>query len=383
MTGKPFPVVHVSPRVQAHGGIEGILEIHRSLPWPQTFLALFDRHPQSRPDYVNLDVAWHTPLWLMRRRLAAALSRHAGSMVIYHNGWGLPLFHDIDRAARRVVFLHANPAYHAADLPAFAGLVDGAIGVTPALATVWGVMGSDLNPNRTLIVRAPIEPPPAATVLRRAAGDPVVLGYAGRIERPQKRLDRLPELLRALRALGLPVRFELLGDGRMRAVLERCLGEGARFHGWVPKAEFWRVLASWDGIVFFSEFEGGAVALFEAMAMGVVPFYPAIGGSWGDIYVPQIDSRCLYRPGDMMGLARAIQQVFQRPAEQLGSMRARGRELVKEHRRDTYEEAFLGLTQTIEKLPRISACRRRRARVTDLLPLGLVTRLAPWALRLA
>lgn len=375
-------IVHVAPRVQALGGIESLLALHRQMPQTQAYVALFDRRAGEQAGYANLNFNWRTPLWLMRRRFARTLAPYAGSLVVYHNGWGLPLFHDLDASVRRLVYLHANPAYHARDLPAFAGLVDGAVGVTPALNDAWQTVLPELTPDRTIIVRAPIEAP-APPTLRRERNEPLVLGYAGRIERAQKRLDRLPELLRALVAAGLSCRFEILGDGAFRAPLERKLASRVRFHGYTPKAEFWRVLANWDGIVFFSDFEGGAVALFEAMAMGVVPFYPAIGGSWGDIYVPQIDSRCLYRPGDMAGLAWVIQQVFQSPAEQLGAMRARGRELVKEHRRDSYEAAFLGLAQIIAKLPRISGCRRRRSRVTDLLPLGFVTRFAPWALRLA
>jgi glycosyltransferase involved in cell wall biosynthesis len=381
MTGHPFHVVHVSPRVQARGGIESLQEIHRRLPLPQTFVALFDRRPRARPDYVNLDFTWLTPLWRMRRKFARVLAAHGGSVVVYHNGWGLPLFHDLDAAARRVVFLHANPAFHAPDLPTFAGLVDGAAGVTPALRDAWQRDLPELTPARTILLRAPVEAPALAGPARRPGG-PIVLGYAGRIERAQKRLDRLPGLIRALRATGQSFQFEILGEGRLRASLERRLASRVRFHGWISKAEYWQVLAGWDGIVFFSDFEGGAIALFEAMAMGVVPFYPAIGGSWGDIYAPQIEPRCCYPPGDMTALAQTIHQVFRLPPAEIEMMRSQARELVAGHRSETYEAACLALLRTIMSLPRISLTRRRRPRLTDLLPLGLVTRLTPWALRL-
>jgi glycosyltransferase involved in cell wall biosynthesis len=378
---REFHLVHVSPRVQARGGIESLHKNHRRLPLSQTFVALFDRHPEAWPDYINLNFTWRTPLWIMRRRFARALAPYAGSLVVYHNGWGLPLFHDLDAAFRRVVFLHGNPAFHAPDLSAFAGLVDGAAGVTPAWHDAWQRLLPELTPTRTTILRAPVGAPAALEPVHQPGG-PIVLGYAGRIEQGQKRLDRLPALLRALDEVALPFRFEVLGEGALRATLERKLGNRVHFHGWLREDEFWRVLAGWDGLVFFSDFEGGPIALFQAMAMGVVPFWPAIGGSWGDIYVPQIDSRCCYPPGDMVSLARAIQQVFQLPLERLKSMRAHARRLVADHSSDAYEAACLALLRSVMEQPRISACRRRRPRVTDLLPLGFVTRLAPWALRL-
>jgi glycosyltransferase involved in cell wall biosynthesis len=382
MNGGHLKVVHVSPRVQGHGGIESLHAIHRRLPLSQTFVALFDRQSSAQPDYLNLDFTWRTPLWLMRRRFARALAAHAGSVVVYHNGWGLPLFHDLDAAGRRAVFLHANPAYHAHDLPVFAGLIDGAAGVTPALSDAWSQVLPELTPARTTIVHAPVQAPAMPGSARRPGG-PIILGYAGRIERGQKRLDRLPALLRALDDVGLCFRFELLGDGGLCAVLKRKLGSRVRFHGWVPKDEYWRVLAGWDGIVFFSDFEGGAIALFEAMAVGVVPFWPAIEGSWGDIYVPQIDPCCHYPPGDMVTLAQSIQEVFQSPIERLNAMRTHARTLVADRSSDAYETACLVWLHGIMEQPRISAVRRRRPRLTDLLPLGFVTRVAPWALRLS
>ena len=42
--------------------------------------------------------------------------------------------------------------------------------------------------------------------------------------RIQKRLDRLPGLLRALDDAGVAHRFEVLGDGALRPSLERRLG---------------------------------------------------------------------------------------------------------------------------------------------------------------
>ncbi len=380
MSDLPLHVVHVSPRVQGQGGIETLQEVHRRLPVAQTFVALFDRQPEARPDYRNLAFTWRTPLRRMRRRFGQALSDRAGGVVIYHNGWGLPLFHDLDRAARRLVFLHAHAAYHAPDLPGFAGLIDGAAAVGPDWGEAWARVMPDLSPPRTARLRVPVEAPPIERG-PRPAGQPITLGFAGRIERVHKRLDRLPALLRALDAAGFPCRFELLGDGALRPHLERQLGSRVRFHGWRPREDFWRVLADWDGMVLFSDGEGGPIALFEGMALGVLPFWPAIGGSWGDAYVPQIDPRCHYPPGDMPALARSIREVFRSPAEDLEAMRGRARRLVADRTTEAYGTDFTAWVRVIVERPPVSRGGPRRPRFTDLLPLGLVTRLAPWALR--
>ncbi|MCW5549622.1 MAG: glycosyltransferase [Opitutaceae bacterium] len=373
-----FKVLHVSPRVQARGGIETLHAFHRAWPGRPEFVALFDRDPLPRSGYANLDFTWRTPLWRMRRSFARLLARHPGSLVIYHNGWGLPLLHDLDRAARRVVFLHADPAYHAADLPAFAGLVDGVIGVTPALREPVLRTLRGMTDERLTIVRAPVEVPAGCRARPRGAG--LVLGYAGRLERAEKRLDQLPALVAALDRSGLDCRIELLGEGPLRPWLERRLGDRVRLHGWVPKDEFWRIMSGWDAMVMFSEHEGGPIALLEGMALGLIPFYPAQQGSWADVYVPQVDARCHYPPGDMPALARAIGQVMLQPAAQLAATRERAQVLVAGHRREEYESACRGCLRRVAELPRLSQDRRRRFRLTDGLPLGVVTRWVPAAL---
>jgi glycosyltransferase involved in cell wall biosynthesis len=373
-------VVHVSPRVQGRGGIETLHDVHRGLPGRQVFVALFDRAGAPRPDYVNLNFTWRTPLWRMRRQFGVALARFPGAVVVYHNGWGLPLFHDLDGAARRVIFLHGNPVYHAPELAAFRGLVDGIIGVTPALAEVWTALLPEVPPGHTAVLRAPVTPPPGLQV-ERAGARPVVLGYAGRLERLHKRLDRLPALLRELRTQGVDFRFEVLGDGTLRRELERQTGEAVNFHGWVSREELWRVMGTWDAMVFFSEVEGGPIAMFEGMALGLVPFYPDTRGSWGDIYAPQVHASCHYPAGDMKALALAVGEIFRLPAAELSVLRLRASQLIRPHQLQSYLAECGGFLREIASRPKISQSRRRLMRPTDALPLGLVTRLFEWTLR--
>lgn len=368
-------VVHVSPHVQAHGGTETLHAYHRTLPGDPAFVALFDREPAERAGYLNLGITWRTTLREMRRRFARALASHPDRLVVYHDGWGLPLFQDLDRSTRRVVMLHSDPAYHARALAGFAGLIDGALAISPAVQVAVETALPELAGGRVSSYRVPIELPPERPVT--PARRTLRLGYAGRIEVAQKRLDRLPGFLRAMRATGTDFQFELVGDGSYRNQLEREVAAQAVFHGWVSRAEYQRLMAEWDAVVFFSDHEGGPIALLEGMASGALPFYPARGGSWADRYAPQIDPLCHYPPGDMPALARGVRQIFQLPGGHVDELRNRSRALVLDHTPENYLAECSEFFARTNSAARISQSRDRRARLTDLLPLGLVTRIAP------
>ncbi len=371
----PIKVVHVSPRVQAHGGIEALHLHHRLLPVEQVFVALVDRRPEPWASYVNLNFNWRTPLGRMRRDLARALAPHAGSVVIYHNAWCLPLLHAGDGAGRRLPYCLASPSFHARDLPGSAGLVDGAMGITPALTAAWPTMLPGIGADRTRVLPLPVEMP-VALPPRPRTGE-LVIGHAGRIVREQKRLDRLPAFLRALDRTGLKYRFEVLGDGPLRASLQRELGDRVRFHGWTDKTEFWRVMAAWDAIVFFTDLEGGPIAMLEGMAAGAIPFYPRIGGSVGDAYAPQVDALCAYEPGDLAGLATNVQRVFAKTEDERTHLRARAQALVAGHTVAAYGEQLLAFVERIATMPRLSTSAANRRHWSDILPLGLVVRTMP------
>jgi glycosyltransferase involved in cell wall biosynthesis len=349
---------------------------HRRLPVAQEFVALVDRQPAAWDHYVNLNFNWRTTLGRMRREFALALAPHAGSLVIYHNAWCLPLLHDVDGALRRIAACHARPEFHARDLPGSRGLVDGAVGITPAMQPAWSRLLPELAAERACVVPLPIEWPAALPL--RNLNEEIVLGYAGRVVREDKRLDRLPDFLHALDATGLRYRFEVLGDGALLPALRAQLGSRVRFYGWTPKDEFSRVLAGWDGIVFFTELEGGPIALLEGMAAGAIPFYPAIGGSVGDVEAPRVDPLCYYPSGDLVQLAANVRDIFTRGVDERRRLRERAQATVVGYTEQNYSAGLIEHLARVAAWPRVSAEGGKRRRLwTDALPLGFVTRVWP------
>lgn len=139
---------------------------------------------------------------------------------------------------------------------------------------------------------------------------------AGRLV-DQKRMDRVLRILARIRsASGRRVRGLLVGDGPLRAALEReaeGLGLGpdaVEFRGTV--AEMLPVYREADLFLLASAHEGTPNVLLEAMACGLPVVATAVGG------VPDLvrdgETGCLADPADEEGLAAAVAALAADPA---------------------------------------------------------------------
>jgi glycosyltransferase involved in cell wall biosynthesis len=151
--------------------------------------------------------------------------------------------------------------------------------------------------------------PHARGELRTACGagpEEVLIGVVGRLV-PIKDIDCFLTAAAQVSRAAARARFAIVGDGELRAVLERKaadLGLGARltFVGWRKDLE--SVYADLDVVVNSSRNEGTPVALIEAMAAGRPVVATAVGGT-SDLLGGGARGR-LVPAGDPAALARAI-----------------------------------------------------------------------------
>lgn len=109
-----------------------------------------------------------------------------------------------------------------------------------------------------------------------------LLVFGGRIC-AQKRPELLAAVLHGLAQEGVPFHCAVVGDGELRPLLKRLLRQfglkkSVTLLGALPHEKWLEVLSACDILFLPSQYEGISVALFEAMAMGVVPVMSAVGG---------------------------------------------------------------------------------------------------------
>ncbi len=388
MSEPVLKLLHVAPWARTIGGIEAVLarhaEVDAILGFDSHQVSLFDKAP-SLPEepYSPQAFSWRTTPRQMRMAMARTCANHAGSVVVWQGAWGLPWFADNDGSRRRIIYLHDNFARYAPLLPHLTGLVDGVFCCSKATAQQVLLQMPGMTSDRVAVPPLPIFPP-AELDFRRPEKREWIVGYVGRVERTHKRLDRLIPFMSEINRLGINCRVEVMGGGSLLPWLMRRLGANpsVRFLGVQKGANYWRVLQSWDAVVSFSDHEGGPIALLEAMSAGAIPIYPTMMGSLGDDYTPQVDPRGYYAAGDPRAAARALQSLSSSPPQEVAEMHQRAHTLAWRHAVGDYERVFSDFVHRVAKLPRISRAPRgaRQARLTDWLPLGLITRLLPGAL---
>jgi glycosyltransferase involved in cell wall biosynthesis len=163
--------------------------------------------------------------------------------------------------------------------------------------------------------------PPRA---ERPAG-PLVVGTAANLEH-WKGVD---VLVRAASLMRSPVRLEVFGQGALRGELERQArdaGVDARFHGFVPDLR--ARLAELDVYALPSRGDNLPVSILEAMAAAL----PVVGTRVGGIpeLVADGETGRIVELDDAEGLARALDELAERPEQRLAMGRA-GAERVSEH----------------------------------------------------
>lgn len=117
---------------------------------------------------------------------------------------------------------------------------------------------------------------------------PLKIGYAGRIESIQKRLDCLMMIINKLENLHTNYQMEIAGKGSYLEILKgeiKDSGLERKIHivGEIKKAEIASFWSKQDVCINLSDFEGRSISIMEAMINGAVPVVTDTSGIREDI----------------------------------------------------------------------------------------------------
>ena len=119
-------------------------------------------------------------------------------------------------------------------------------------------------------------------------GEPLRIGYAGRIQVWQKRLDHIITIAKRLKEMRIDFRLELAGSGSYEEELkqqikENCLEDKIQFLGLLKPVDISAFWKRQDIMVSCSDWEGHSISQGEAMANGAVPIVTDVSGVTDDI----------------------------------------------------------------------------------------------------
>lgn len=160
---------------------------------------------------------------------------------------------------------------------------------------------------------------------------PVIL-YAGRLD-TQKQPQVFAEVVRQLAHTGLAFVCLVAGDGKDRAFLERFVRthhlSQVRLLGSVSNQRMRELMAVSDIFFLPSQMEGISLAIFEAMAMGVVPVSADVGGQ-RELVTPDCGILVIRDPTEGEAYVAALTQLISNP-NQRQKMGQSARQRVTEH----------------------------------------------------
>lgn len=153
---------------------------------------------------------------------------------------------------------------------------------------------------------------PFASHRARGAGEPLRVGYVGRLSGPDKRATDLVALHRALEARNVPYRLQIVGDGPCRPELEAAFAgaPNVRMLGaWPHRDVYERIFPELDVLVLTSASESFGIVLVEAMMHGVVPVASRYDGFHAEELVVDGRTGLSFAVGDMEQAARQVERL--------------------------------------------------------------------------
>ena len=362
------------------GGVQSILKRHHSREQDSHFLFSFEANNFKEPNISGLGVDGWDSIRCIRKKLAKHSDLFPDSVAVCHNMWGLQFLAELIPAKRRIGILHSDWTTLRPFLQSQKELLDGVLCVSNTLVELVAECLPELSKdNRIQLIPYPIDGVPIMPNRMSLVKRPVIIGWIGRMQEEQKRVDRLPSLLKAFDDAQIDYRFELLGDGPMQEWLEKQLPTNRTvFHGRKSGDDYYSTLSKWDFITSVSDYEGLPISMLEALSAGVLPLYPTIG-SGGDEYAEKLSSNFVWEAFQFEQAASKLNLLLKQPEATLHQSRLNAVNLTARHSESEYFRIFDSFTQQIVDLPRISNAElpNRPFYFSDQLPFGLMTRIWP------
>ena len=362
------------------GGVQSILKRHHSREQDSHFLFSFEANNFKEPNISGLGVDGWDSIRSIRKKLAKHSDLFPDSVAVCHNMWGLQFLAELIPAKRRIGILHSDWTNLRPFLQSQKGLLDGVLCVSNTLMELVAECLPELSKdNRIQLIPYPIDGVPIMPNRMSLVKRPVIIGWIGRMQEEQKRVDRLPSLLKAFDDAQIDYRFELLGDGPMQEWLEKQLPTNRTvFHGRKSGDDYYSTLSKWDFITSVSDYEGLPISMLEALSAGVLPLYPTIG-SGGDEYAEKLSSNFVWEAFQFEQAASKLNLLLKQPEATLHQSRLNAVNLTARHSESEYFRIFDSFTKQIVDLPRISNAElpNRPFYFSDQLPFGLMTRIWP------
>ena len=362
------------------GGVQSILKRHHSREQDSRFLFSFEANNFKEPNISGLGVDGWDSIRCIRKKLAKHSDLFPDSVAVCHNMWGLQFLAELIPAKRRIGILHSDWTNLRPFLQSQKELLDGVLCVSNTLVELVAECLPELSKdNRIQLIPYPIDGVPIMPNRMSLVKRPVIIGWIGRMQEEQKRVDRLPSLLKAFDDAQIDYRFELLGDGPMQEWLEKQLPTNRTvFHGRKSGDDYYSTLSKWDFITSVSDYEGLPISMLEALSAGVLPLYPTIG-SGGDEYAEKLSSNFVWEAFQFEQAASKLNLLLKQPEATLHQSRLNAVNLTARHSESEYFRIFDSFTKQIVDLPRISNAElpNRPFYFSDQLPFGLMTRIWP------
>lgn len=143
-------------------------------------------------------------------------------------------------------------------------------------------------------------------------GEPIKIGFAGRLVKEQKRCDYLLKLIKELEIKKVNYKIHIAGIGPYyniisKFAMEQGLKDKVTLYGLIPYDKMNNFWSKLDVYLNFSDYEGTSLSMLEAMENGVVPIVTDVSGV--ELFVKNKVNGFVINKGDVEAAEKTISYI--------------------------------------------------------------------------